>query len=338
LAQRLAQRKEWPEDLSACRNLPEVKALREALHADATPALNLMQHPQLPVRVAALAALEFRQNWRPGQADFVLEIAQRASEPVIRATALSALANVDDQVLVESLAGFLRDPSLEVRRAATEALLWDSARRWRWIRLAVRQALADPVQQADGPLRHEGEPLTAEAVADLTAWTSEKGVLAVRAVQTLGIYYAKTLNDQPDDGLVEDLEKQLANRHTPAQLRIELAHVLRGQGKWKDHVLEELLDSANPAPLRLTAAEVLLGRGSHDRAVSTLHDLARMPNREMALATAGIVQRCLGIDLGLPLGQPLPPPHSRVAAEVTRRVMLWANQREGTSLIAPCGR
>src|SRR5262245_821092 len=41
LAQLLAHRKEWPADLSACGNLPEVKALREALHLDATPALVL---------------------------------------------------------------------------------------------------------------------------------------------------------------------------------------------------------------------------------------------------------------------------------------------------------
>src|SRR5438046_1970483 len=36
LAQRLADRKDWPADLTACRSLPEVKALREALHVDAT--------------------------------------------------------------------------------------------------------------------------------------------------------------------------------------------------------------------------------------------------------------------------------------------------------------
>src|SRR5437660_426428 len=34
LADNLARRKEWPEDLSTCRNLPEVKALREALHLE----------------------------------------------------------------------------------------------------------------------------------------------------------------------------------------------------------------------------------------------------------------------------------------------------------------
>src|SRR5262249_26323834 len=36
LAQLLQRRKEWPADLGACRALPEVKALRAALHIDAT--------------------------------------------------------------------------------------------------------------------------------------------------------------------------------------------------------------------------------------------------------------------------------------------------------------
>jgi hypothetical protein len=58
--------------------------------------------------------------------------------------------------------------------------------------------------------------------------------------------------------------------------------------------------------------------------VVALRDLARLPNREIALATADVVQRRLGVDLGLGLGQPLPPVHSRQAAEIVRRVMAWA--------------
>src|SRR5262249_41767328 len=67
LASQLANRREWPADANACRALPEVKALREALHVDASPALALLKHPKAQVRLAALAALEFRQNWRRGQ-------------------------------------------------------------------------------------------------------------------------------------------------------------------------------------------------------------------------------------------------------------------------------
>src|SRR5437870_1858400 len=130
LAQRLAERKDWPAELSACRDLPEVKAFREALHLDATPALNLLHHARLPVRLAALAALEFRTNWRKGQVDRVLQVARASTEPAVRAAAINALANVGDRLLVEALTQLLRDPSWEVRRAVTEALLWDSERRW----------------------------------------------------------------------------------------------------------------------------------------------------------------------------------------------------------------
>src|SRR4051794_16927767 len=81
LAQGLAERKDWPAHLADCRNLPEVKALREALHVDASPALSLVVHPRPQVCVAALAALEFRKDWRKGQAELILEVAQRSPEP-----------------------------------------------------------------------------------------------------------------------------------------------------------------------------------------------------------------------------------------------------------------
>src|SRR5262249_50641829 len=125
LADRVAARKDWPQDLAACRALPEVKALRAAMTLDALPALALLQHPRTEVRVAALAALEFRKEWRASQAELVLQTAQHAEQPVVRAAAVSALANVDDRSLVEAVAQFLHDPSLEVRRAATESIFWD---------------------------------------------------------------------------------------------------------------------------------------------------------------------------------------------------------------------
>src|SRR5262249_42171538 len=93
LAGRLANPKDWPTDLAGCRTLPEVKAFREALHLDATPALALLQDPRSQVRVAALAALEFRKSWRSRHVDFVLRIAQTSSEPLVRAGSISALAN-----------------------------------------------------------------------------------------------------------------------------------------------------------------------------------------------------------------------------------------------------
>ncbi len=199
----MAARNEWPADLAACRTLSEVKALRAALGYDAAPALALLYHPRLEVRVAALAALEFRKEWRTGQAELVLQIAQRAEQPAIRAAAVTALGNVDDRQLVETLAQFLHDTSLEVRRAATEALLWDTERRWSWIRFAVRRILADPLFLSDGPLTHSGELLTQEAVNDLTAWCAEKGVLSARSAMTLGAHYNRALSERRDGELVD---------------------------------------------------------------------------------------------------------------------------------------
>jgi hypothetical protein len=332
LAERLGKRKDWPADIADCRNLPEVKALREALHQDATPALHLLFCPIPSAQVAVLSALEFHKNWKPGQAELVLGVAQRAREPAIRAAAVSALANVDDRLLVEGLAVFLRDPSREVRRAATEALLWESGgQRWGWIRLAVRHSLADPLLEGDGPLYCEGQQLPADAIDDLHGWASQKGILAVRAVQTLGKHYRKLLNEQSDDRLLEDLQQQLASPRTAPALRIELAHLLRTHGQWTEEQLARLLDPANPAPLRLIAAETILSKGNDDRAVAALYDVAQLPNREIALATAEVVQRCLGVDLGLPLGQPLPALHTRQAAEITRRVMLWASKQDSSA-------
>src|SRR5262245_13681472 len=181
LAGRLAHRRDWPKDLMDCRSLPEVKALRESLHVDASPALELLVNPHPAVRVAALAALEFRPSWRAGQPQVVLQLAQRAAEPEVRAVAVSALANVDDRFLIESLADLLRDADPVVRQTTIEALSWNVEGRWHWIRDAIRNALADLICQEDGPLRLAGYALTKEAIADLHAWAAEKGIIAMRA-------------------------------------------------------------------------------------------------------------------------------------------------------------
>ena len=327
LAQRLAERREWPADLDACRSLPEVKALREALHLDASPAIGLVHHPRPQVQIAALAALDFRKLWRPGQAEVVLQVALRAEEPEVRAAALNALANIEDRILIESLAEFLRDPSPQVRRAAAEALLWDTEHRWGWMRYAVRRSLGDPLCQDDGPLRVSGQPLPAEAVDDLTAWASEKGLLGIRAALTLGRHYNQTLTEAPDETLIRSLRAQLADPHAPPALRMELARLLHAHSHIERDTLHRLLDPSNPAPLRLIAVEALLGDGkSSVEAMTALRELARLPNREIALATADVVQRRLKVDLGLVEGQPLPPLHSRAATDISRRVRSWASQ------------
>jgi HEAT repeat protein len=332
LADRLANRRDWPADLFACRSLPEVKELREALRYDPTPALNLVNHPKTAVRVAALSALELRKNWRRDQADFILDIALHSEEPALRAAATRALAKVDDRLVIEALAELVCDPSPEVRQATIEALLWDSEHRWQWIRSAVRRVLSDSAFEKEGPLPTGSRQLPAEAIADLEAWVGERGILAGRAAQTLVSHYRTSLCENPDDSVVEHLQRQLADDHTPAALRLELAKLFDESAEWPEALLLRILEPANPAPLRLFAAETLLRTGPDPAAEAALHEIARFPNREIALTTAAAVQRYLGVDLGLPLGQPLPPLNSRTAVEVTRRVLEWAEQKTATPI------
>lgn len=326
LTQRLLQRKEWPNELSACRTLPEVKALREALHFEASPALVLLADFRPQVRVAALAALEFRKVWKPSQAEMVLNLAQSAREPAVRAAALAALANSDDRLMVEALAAFLRDPSPEVRQAAAEALLWDSERRWNWIRFHVHAALADPVCADDGALPCAGAPLPPQATSDLTEWAAENGVLSVRAALTLIAYYGHVLNSRAGEELVERLTAQMLDTAMPTILRVELAQLLYDHDALAFDVLERLLDPVHPAPLRMLGADALLIEEPYPPAVEALRDIARMPNREIALLVGQIVQRRLGVDLGMNLNHP-PDLHTRQAAEVTRRVIQWAAEK-----------
>jgi HEAT repeat protein len=260
----------------------------------------------------------------------VLQVAQMAEQPELRAAAVTALANLEERSLIEMLAQFLHDPSREVRKATTEALLWDTERRWPWIRFAVRRILSDPLFQTDGALTHDGQLLTREAVNDLTAWCAEKGVLASRAALTLSAHYARAMSERPDAATVQTLRQQLADPHTPAVFRLELGRLLQQFQELDMPLLQKLLDSANPASLRLTACETILAQEADERlragAITALRDLARLPNREISLATADVIQRRLGVDLGLGLGQPLPAMHTRQATEVTRRVMNWATQ------------
>jgi hypothetical protein len=331
LVQRLTNRQEWPADLLDCRSLPDVKALRAALIHDAGPALALLNHARAEVRVAALAALEFRKDWRPGQAELVLQVAQRAEHPAIRAAAVMALANVEDRVLVETLAQRLQDPSREVRKAAIDALLWDLEHRWGWIRHALRRVLADPLFANDGPLLPDGHLLTDEAVNDMAAWCAEKGIVSARAAQTLAAHHHRSLLEHAEPHkVIDQLRAQLADPRTPAILRLELGRLLQSHQALTLELLESMLPASCPATLRLIACETILADHPNtrqaDAATSALRDLARLPNREIALATADVVQRRVGVDLGLGLNQPLPPVQSKQAVEVARRVIQWANQ------------
>jgi hypothetical protein len=343
LTQRLTTRKDWPTDLGAVRNLPEVKALRAALVYDAGPALVLLRHPRVEVQLAALAALEFRKEWRSGQAELVVQLAQASKEPAVRAAAVTALANLEDFELIQMVAAFLHDPSIEVRRAAIEALLWDCERRWPMVRFQVRRVLADPLFFADGPLIPDGQLLSAEAVKDLTGWCTEKGAISARAAHTLSAHYNRLLTERSDPAVVATLQGLLADPHTPAIFRLELGKLLQAHQELRLELVEKLVDPANPGSLRLIACECILADHAdkpliRSLAVSALKDLARLSNRELALATADVVQRRLGVDLGLGLGQPLPPLHSRQATDITRRGMRWAMQFDEAAELEQSGR
>jgi hypothetical protein len=331
LAHALATRRDWPTDLFACRDLPEVKALREAVHLDADPALALLEHHLVSVRVAALVALEFHENWRQGQAEYVLRRGLDSPSAAIRAATASALAQVEDRSIIEPLSVLLEDPTPKVRHAIAEALMWKCDRRWQWIRAGVRRNLADPAHGMDGPLCCDGQILPDDAVADLHAWSCEKGILGIRSSQTLGAHYGRLLQESADSRLVDYLRQVVTDPHGSPALRIELGQMLRSRGIWEEVLPDELLGPSNPAPLRLMAIESLLADGHRAAALQALCEIASLPNREIALATADIAQRHLAIDLGLAPGKPFPPLNSRMAAEITRRVMRWAADERARS-------
>jgi hypothetical protein len=326
LALRIAERSDWPADLGECRNLPELTALRLSLHGDPVPALALLGYPHPAVRLAGLFALQGKRDWFPGQLERVVGVLNSSTEPEVRATALRVLAPYPERWLIEKLGDCLSDSAPEVRRAALDLLRYDAERRWHWLRPAVRAALANAEFQESAPQLPDGVTLPVEAVKDLRAWIAEKGLLTVRATLLLIAHYERLLIEQPDEKLIDDLRRQLLDPHTPAILRIELAQLLHERKLLDRSMYEKLLDPMNSAPLRVLSADALLAYGSHAGAVTALRDVARMPNRDIALATADVVQRRLGVDLSLPLGQALPSITSRQAADITRRVMTWARE------------
>jgi hypothetical protein len=286
--------------------------------------LQLLNHRKIQVRVAALAALEFRQSWRPGQTEVVLHTARTAKEPAVRATAVLALANTDERLMLEALGEFLWDPSQVVRLAARDGLLWNLEQRWPWIRMLCRQALSHPATQQDGPLCRENQLFPDEVVSDLFAWSADKGLLALRAAATLAAHYHHAITLQANPALPEELRQLVVAPKTPALLRIELTRLLHHLRELDEKTAWQLLESSMPGPIRLLAAEILLAAGHTSEIVLVLRDLARVPNREIALTVADVVQRCLGVELGLPRDQDLPPAQSRIAVEVVRRLLAWA--------------
>jgi hypothetical protein len=327
LVRRLLAKTNWPADLSACKLLPEVKALREALRENAEPVLVLLMNPMPQVRIAALASLEFRPTWRMGQAEAVLQAARFATEPPVRATAIMALANVDDSKLSALIAVYLRDLSPEVRKAAAEALLWDAANRWVLIRREIRHALSDPRCAGDGPLPMTSS-LPAGAKNDLTMWSGESGPISKRSMQTLIAHFHREVNENPSQEVIDELAHNVRDRQVPSALRVAYAELLSDQDCVNEKLWGSLLEGSQPSYLRLLAAGALLKCGTkNDTALDTLREVASVPNREMALQVAAIVQKHLRVDMGLSLDGAMPEPQSKLAAEVARRVIDWSMGR-----------
>jgi hypothetical protein len=254
----------------------------------------------------------------------VLKIARESHEPAVRAAAAYALAGADTPALIAGLAAFLRDPAPEVRAAAGEALLWNGENRWAFARDGVREALADVALAEDGPLFTTGR-VPAPAIADLITWSDEHAPLSFRAIQTLIDQYHRDLIDGDRPELASNIAEMMLDPHAPPALRVELAALLRDHHLLTIELLDRLSNMDQPGPIRLFAAEQMLRVNPHDPdGVDVLRGLARQPNREMALSVAAILQNVLGLDLGLPPGEP-PAPNSKTAAEVARRVLLWAN-------------
>jgi hypothetical protein len=160
--------------------------------------------------------------------------------------------------------------------------------------------------------------------------------MSARSAETLAAHYNRLMCEQADPALVASMRQQLADPQTPAIFRLELGRILQVHQELDRALLEQLLDPGTPATLRLIACESILAQEKdsilRNVAVSGLKDLARLPNRELALGTADVVQRRLGVDLGIGLGQPLPPVNSRQAGDIVRRLGAWANQGDDEDL------
>jgi len=327
LVRRLLARQDWPVNYADYRALPEVVLLRQALRDDAAPALPLLSHDDPRVQVGALTAMEFQPVWRKGQAEAVIQRANYTEEPAVKAAAVLALGNVTKPRHLACVLPFLRDASDVVRHAAAMAVLWDATRRWPDIRLAVRQALADPQAARDGPVPCSSA-LPKAALDDLVTWSSEAGPVGKRATQTILRHCKKSIHEDGSPEAVGRVTELVTDPRVPPAIRVELAHRLQDANEFSPAIAARLIGPTSPTMLRVIAAGSLLSERSNPEAIGVLRAAAKQPNREIALAAAGMIQRFLGVDMGLPVGRPLPAANTREAAEVTRKVLSWASDAE----------
>jgi hypothetical protein len=327
------QRRQWPAHLHECVQEPEVQRLRQIVQdqREIRPVLPLLTSPRPPVQLAALQALAYRTHWYAGEAEYVLQATGHSPHEAVRVATVQALAGVQGVELLHALAAFLRDPSEEVRRHTIAVLLWQAERRWPLIRESIRDILADPLYPLAGALFTEFDPATGlrlpgAAIADLITWAAEPPPLAPRAVLTLIAYFRAELQAGLQPELTAELVELMLHPDTPPTLRVELAALLRDFDLLSPEVLDRLTNVDQPAPMRLFAAEMMLRINPHDPdGIDVLRGLARQSNRELAVHVALILQTYLGVDLGIDPQAP-PAPSSKAAAELTRRLLQWANQ------------
>jgi hypothetical protein len=326
IVRRLLRRTTWPVHPGEYAHLPEVRALADVLQDDPGPAAELLAADRVEVRLAAATALQQRTYWRDGEADLVLDALDRTPHPGVRAAGLKALATATDGGVLGVVGEYLRDKAPEVRRAAAVALMADAPGRWPLVREAIRAALSDPQQARDGALPGAPGAIDGVAVCDLTTWAAEPGALGERSLQTLIGHYGVVLHAGTRPELASEICQQVVDAQMPPQLRVELAHLLRGLGLITPDLLDRMTDIDQPGAIRILAAEMLLAWDpTNPDAIDVLRGLGRQPNRETALVIARLVQQYLRHDLGLPTG-PVAT-NSKAAAEVARRVLQWATGR-----------
>jgi hypothetical protein len=333
-ATRAIQRyKAWPAHLEECLDVPEVQRLRQVVQDqyEIRPVLLLLTSPRPPVQLAALHALAYRTHWYAGEAEYVLQATGTSTHIPIRVATVQALAAVQGAELLTALTAFLRDPSEEVRRHTIAVLFWQAEQRWPLIRESIREVLADPLYPVDGPLFTDFDPaagvrLPGAAIADLITWAAEPPPLASRAILTLIAYFRAELQAGLRPDWAVELVELMLHPDTPPTLRVELAALLRDFDLLSPEVLDRLTNVDQPAPMRLFAAEMMLRINPHDPdGIDVLRGLARQSNRELAVHVALILQTYLGLDLGVDPQSP-PAPSSKAAAQLTRRLLQWANQ------------
>jgi hypothetical protein len=165
--------------------------------------------------------------------------------------------------------------------------------------------------------------LPVQALEDLSVWACEPGACSRRALLSLIQYYQFALQRDRSPDLLNRLYNQMLDSRSHSTLRVEIAYILQDQAAFTPDVLTRMMVYHQPSQLRLLAASEALKKGFDETALETLREVARQPNREIALGVAHVLQTTMQIEMGLPENAALPAANSKLAAEIARRVILW---------------